>query len=143
MRRYLVVANQTLGQPKLIEEIAARMETGPCTFHLLVPATHANDRDRWTPAEARALARRRLDAALTRFRELGANVYGEVGDPSPMVAIGEVLRHHTFDGLILSTLPPGPSRWLRQDLPKRVEQVFHLPVTLVTAVKAPAAGAVS
>lgn len=137
MRHYLVVANQTLGQPQLAKRILACMETGPCDFHILVPATHANDHARWTPGEATAIAQRRLNAALTRFRQLGVEVHGEVGDPSPMVAIGEVLRHRRFDELILSTLPPGPSRWLRQGLPERIEQVFHLPITHVLAVAGP------
>lgn len=143
MRHYLVVANQTLGQPQLAERILACMEAGPCDFHILVPATHANDHSRWTPGEATAIAQRRLAAALARFRQLGAEVHGEVGDPSPMVAIGEALRHRRFDELILSTLPPGPSRWLRQGLPERIEQDFRLPVTHVVAVAEPAAKVVS
>ena len=134
VRRYLVVANQTLGQPKLLETLLERAESAPSDFHLLVPATLAHDPVRWTPTEAAAIARRRLDRALTLFRDLGLNVHGEVGDPSPIVAIGEALRHRHFDELILSTLPPGPSRWLRRGLPGRIEQLFSLPVTLVTAV---------
>jgi hypothetical protein len=73
-----------------------------------------------------------LESALERFRALGADVIGEVGDPSPVMAIGEVLRRRSFDALILSTLPVGPSQWLRHDLPDRIEQAFNLPVELVT-----------
>jgi hypothetical protein len=54
-----------------------------------------------------------------------------VGDPSPVEAIRDALRDREFDGIILSTLPPGISRWLRQDLPSRVEKEFDLPVTHV------------
>lgn len=133
MRHYLVVANQTLGQPHLMRKIRACMAEGPCDFFFLVPATHANDHVRFTPIEAVAIARRRLDATLARMRRLGANVHGEVGDPSPVTAIGELLRHHNFDELIISTLPAGPSRWLRGGVPDRVQQLFPLPVTLVTA----------
>ena len=133
MRHYLVVANQTLGQPHLLDKVLELADAGPCDFHLLVPATHAHDYSRWTPTEATAIARHRLQRALIRFRELGVEVDGEVGDPSPMLAIGEVLRHRSFDELILSTLPPGPSRWLRRGLPTRIEHVFNLPVTLVVA----------
>ena len=45
MRRYLVVANQTLGGEELIAAIQERMAAGPCHFHLLVPATPAGQLD--------------------------------------------------------------------------------------------------
>ncbi|HEY3239377.1 MAG TPA: hypothetical protein VGL92_07435 [Acidimicrobiia bacterium] len=133
MRHYLVVANQTLGQPQLIEKLQACMAEGPCRFFLLVPATHAHDHIRFSPAEADAIAQHRLDGAIARLQRLGADVYGEVGDPSPIVAIGDVLRHREFDELILSTLPPGPSQWLRRGVPEGIAQRFHLPITLVVA----------
>lgn len=132
MRHYLVVANQTLKQPELKAKIRACIDAGPCDFFLLVPATRAHGPVRWTPADANALARRRLDRALERFRELGAEVVGEVGDPSPVVAIGELLRRRSFDALILSTLPAGPSQWLRGDVPARIQHLFNIPVELVT-----------
>jgi GABA permease len=132
MRHYLVVANQTLKQSELKEKIRACLDAGPCDFFLLVPATRTHGPVQWTPADANALARRRLDGALERFRALGADVVGEVGDPSPVVAIGGVLRRRSFDALILSTLPTGPSQWLRGGVPARIERLFKVPVELVT-----------
>jgi GABA permease len=132
MRHYLVVANQTLKQQQLTEKIRTCIDAGPCDFFLLVPATRAHGPLRWTPADAYAVARRRLESGLERFRTLGADVVGEVGDQSPVVAIGELLRRRSFDALILSTLPVGPSQWLRSDVPNRIQQLFGLPVELVT-----------
>ena len=132
MRHYLVVANQTLKQPELTEKIRTCIDAGPCDFFLLVPATRAHEPVRWTPADAIAVARRRLNSAVERFRALGAEVVGDVGDPSPVVAIGELLRRRSFDALILSTLPVGPSQWLRHDVPARIERLFSIPVELVT-----------
>jgi GABA permease len=132
MRHYLVVANQTLKQQQLTEKIRTCIDAGPCDFFLLVPATRAHGPLRWTPADAYAVARRRLESGLERFRALGADVVGEVGDQSPVVAIGDVLRRRSFDALILSTLPVGPSQWLRHDVPSRIEKLFGLPVDLVT-----------
>lgn len=136
MRHYLVVANQTLGQPQLREKLLDCAAEEPSDFHLLVPATLVHDPVRWTPAEAIAMASRRLDRARRVFCDLGLTVTGEIGDPSPVIAIGEVLRHRRFDELILSTLPPGPSQWLRRGVPSRIEHLFNLPVTLVMAVEA-------
>jgi GABA permease len=132
MRHYLVVANQTLKQSELTAKIRTCIEAGPCDFFLLVPATRTHGPVRWTPADAVAVARRRLQGALERFRALGADIVGDVGDPSPVVAIGELLRRRSFDALILSTLPVGPSQWLRGDVPGRIEQLFGIPVSLVT-----------
>jgi hypothetical protein len=132
MRHYLVVANQTLKHPELTEKIRTCIEAGPCDFFLLVPATRTHGPVRWTPADAFAVARRRLESALERFRALGADIVGDVGDPSPVMAIGELLRRRSFDALILSTLPVGPSQWLRGDVPARIDQLFGIPVVLVT-----------
>src|SRR3954452_11793524 len=131
MRHYLVVGNQTLKQPELSEKIRTCIEAGPCDFFLLVPATRTHGPVRWTPADAYAVARRRLESALERFRALGADIVGDVGDPSPVVAIGELLRRRSFDALILSTLPVGPSQWLRHDVPSRTDGLSNIPGQLV------------
>jgi hypothetical protein len=131
MRRYLVVANQTLGGPRLIDKVRDTLAAGPCSFHVLVPATPPGHFATWTEGEGLAVAQERLDAALSRFKELGAEADGEVGDPNPLQAIADAMRERAFDEIILSTLPPGASRWLKQDLPHRVERSFSIPVTHV------------
>ena len=45
VRRYLVVANQTLGGEELWAAIRERMAGGDCHFHLVVPATPAGQLD--------------------------------------------------------------------------------------------------
>jgi hypothetical protein len=130
-RRYLVVANQTLGGARLAEAVKERLAAGDSRFHIVVPATSPADHAVWTEGEALALATERLERALARFRELGADADGEVGDPSPLEAINDALREEEFDEIILSTLPPGISRWLGQDLIHRVQRSVDVPVTHV------------
>jgi len=131
-RRILVVANQTACGDELLEVIASRTREGPCRFTLLVPATPPAEHATWTEGSARALAKRRMVEALTRFREVGADATdGVVGDANPVRAIDDVLLDQAHDEIILSTLPPGVSRWLRLDLPRRVEQRFSVPLTTV------------
>ncbi len=131
MRRYLVVANQTLGGEALLDRLRELAADGPCAIHVLVPASadptqafHDGDSDR-------RLARERLDQALTRFPQLDASltVTGEVGDHRPIDAVGDVLRRgERFDGVIVSTLPAGVSRWVRLDAISRIERAVDVPV---------------
>lgn len=134
MRRYLVVSNQTLSSQALADKVRECLDAGPCHFHVVVPATHTNDHVTWTEGHDRAIARRRLEAALERFAELGADADGEVGDAHPLDAVRDALLDRpAFDELILFTLPPGLSRWLHQDLPHRAQRAFAMPVTHVVA----------
>ncbi len=137
MRTYLVVGNRTLGGEPLVQRIGELAAGGDCRFHLVVPATHPEDHA-WTEGEAVAAARQRLEAALERLRGLGADVDGEVGDSNPMLAVEDTMREGGFDEIILSTLPPGPSRWLKLDLPHRVTSRFAVPVTHVVGEAAEA-----
>jgi hypothetical protein len=124
MRRYLVVANQTLAGEPLVSRIRELSRAGPCAFFLVVPAT--------PQGEARAAARARLDEGRMRLSGLGVEVEGEVGDGNPMLAIGDAIRDRgPFDEIVLSTLPPGLSKWLKLDLPHRVAASFAIPMTHV------------
>ena len=134
MRRYLVVANRTLGGEHLLDAVRQRMAEGPCTFHIVVPASYPASTT-WSEGQVQAEAQERLDDALARFGELGAAAAGEVGDASPVRAIGDVLLREPVDEVILSTLPPGPSRWLRQDVVHRVQRNYDIPVVHIVAAE--------
>lgn len=133
MARYLIVANQTLAADQLTEQVHKLLSDGECSFHIVVPATHTRDHAFYTEGAAHAVAERRLEAALERFRALGCQADGEVGDASAFLAVRDcLLADASYDGVILSTLPPGVSRWLKQDLPHRLERTFGIPVTQLT-----------
>jgi hypothetical protein len=132
VRRYLVVANQTLAGHHLLEWVREQRVTGPCWFYVVVPATVHQDGATLSVAEARGLARRRLAGALARFEAEGASVGGEVGDPSPLRAVLHVLRRARFDEIVLSTLR-AESRWVSDDLPDRIGFVTGLPVVHLVA----------
>jgi hypothetical protein len=131
VRSYLIVANRTLTGPNLIAAVRARSEAQPSRFHVLVPSTPGAARTNWTEGAAHALAQKRLDAGLAEFRAAGVDITGEIGDESPMLAVGDVLRREHFDEIILSTLPPGASKWLKRDLPHKLARSYQIPVTHV------------
>jgi hypothetical protein len=56
-----------------------------------------------------------------------------VGDPSPFMAVEDALREREFEEIIISTLPPGMSRWLKKDLPHRIARNTRTPVKHVIA----------
>jgi GABA permease len=148
----LVVANRTVGGEELAAAIRERMAAGPCEFHLLVPvppsppigiaagfsAMEAGVVPALSGPDERELAVDRLHFGLEWMRGLGATVDGEVGDTDAVRAVRNVVESRQVDEIIISTLPTTISRWLRQDLPHRVERKFALPVTVVTASRAPA-----
>lgn len=160
MRRYLVIANQTLGGEALAQAIRERAESGSAHFHVVVPDTNpedyepswvklvvtgvreetrdavGTDDDADVATAGRALAQRarhRLREMIDRILEAGGEADGEIGDPDPYVAVRAVLRGQAFDEVIISTMPAGVSRWLRLDLPHRVGRIFDGPVTVVEA----------
>jgi hypothetical protein len=156
VRRYLVVANQTLGGPELVGKLEECVAAGPCQFYFVVPATAVTDLE---PVDrpltlsgvdggagilpgldevARAMGRRRLEKELARLREAGVDADGEVGDPRPIHAIKDALRKQQVDEVIVSTLAHRVSRWLVMDLPHRAARSFELPVTHVAGAAGPA-----
>lgn len=144
MRRCLVVANQTVGAEALTRSIKERIAAGECSFYVVVPATRARDlfgdygalmaglpADPSPDERDRALAEQRLDTALSIIRDAGGTAEGEVGPADPLVAARQALAEHPADEIIVATLPRAVSRWLRHDLPTRLEQTCGLPVTHV------------
>jgi hypothetical protein len=143
MRRYLVVAHQTLGSPELLEAMRDLLSESACTFHLVVPQYHGGGLT-WDEGEVALLAEQRLEEARLRFTAEGLAVTGEVGDSNPIEAVMDVIRREGegFDGVVVSTLPHNVSKWLRVDAPHRIERRTGLTVVHVIGQPAatPAAG---
>ena len=133
MRRFLVVGNQTLASREFRATVLERLAGEPCRFHVVVPATPPHDHFVWSEGEVVASARTRLEETLAWMHAQGALTTGEVGDAHPLLAVTDALSHDDYDEIILSTLPPGISRWVRQDLVHRVARHTDTPVCHVVA----------
>lgn len=131
MRHVLIVANLTLAGEQLWEAVQERLDLGPCRFSVLVPASHPPFSGTWTAEEMRQEAAERLERALTRLHELGAHADGRVGDSRVIDATFDAIRETRYDEIIVSTLPPGVSRWLKLDVISRLRRVATVPVTHV------------
>lgn len=136
MAKYLLVAHQTADSPELVERVREIVATDPVAeFVLLVPATPPGHLLVWEEGETREIAGRRADAAAARLKETGARLTAaRVGDGSPFAAIADELgQSPDYDAIVISTLPPGVSRWLGMDLPARVAREFSIKVIHVEA----------
>ena len=137
MTHYLVVAHQTATSAELLQRVSELAADDPTTiFTLVVPATPVVHLLTWAEGETNEIARQRAAAARERFEASGLKVaQAKVGDGSPLLAIGDELRAHPgeYDAVVLSTLPPGVSRWLRLDVHHLAERNFGLPVIHVVA----------
>jgi nucleotide-binding universal stress UspA family protein len=135
MSKYLVVTHQTALSPDLQRRVSALVAEDPgAEFAVLVPELPGAPRT-WE-GETIDVARQRAEAAKTLLEENArARVFHTaVGAPDPMQAITDELRARPgYDALVICTLPPGISRWLKLDLLHRAERKFHLRVIHVVA----------
>jgi len=135
MSRYLVVTHQTALSPDLQRQVSALIAKDPSAeFAVLVPQTPGPP-STWE-GETIDVAKQRADAAKTLLEESvhARVVHTAIGDQDPLQAITDELRSNPgYDTLVICTLPPGISRWLKLDLVHRAERKFHLPVIHVVA----------
>ncbi len=146
VHKVLIVANQTIGSAELTRAVNERLATG-AHFQLLVPvpptppsaisvglaAVESAATAFMVLPDLRALAEERLEAGLDWLRGLDADATGEVGVIDTVAAVVGVVQRDQIDEILVSTLPSRISKWLRQDLPHKIEKRVSVPVTVVTA----------
>lgn len=128
--KLLVIANQTVDSDDLHAALLGRAKAGPLTVTLVVPQ------------DAHAGLGKRLGAALRRLADAGIDAEGMLGDADPCVAALELWDPTQFDEILVSTLPPGVSHWLKIDVPQRIARSTDATVTHLEA-RAPAAALAS
>jgi hypothetical protein len=119
--KLLVVANQTVDSDELYDALRQRADHGPLVVTLLVPQ------------DQQAGLGQRVNAALGRLHGSGIEAEAMLGDVDPACAVIEVWDPRRWDEVLVSTLPTGASRWLRIDLPHRIQRAVDAPVTHLEA----------
>lgn len=133
----LLVAHQTAATPALLEAVRERSRRGPATFHLVVPRQAHGMHKVVDPQDTGDQeANQVLAGALPKLTEAaGVSVTGSIGDPEPLSAIQDAVNLGSYDEIIISTLPPRISRWLKLDLVSKTRGL-GLPVVHVEASRA-------
>ena len=122
-RRVLIVANRTAATPHLLDAVSRYAREQPTTFTLLIPDASRSEHSDWT-----------LELALPMLERAAGGRVHSITDTSgdPFDAVRTTLAAGAYDRVLISTLPRRISKWLRRDLPKRVE-ALGVPVDVVTA----------
>ena len=137
--RILVVANRTAESQELRDALTSRAADSPAEFFLVVPTTPHGVAWAGDMHSGGDEAAAHMREAVSRLQEAGLEVDGQTGDPDAYAAVQDAINlKGPFDEIIVSTLPVKVSRWLKMDLPHRVERTTGLPVRHVEAREAKA-----
>ena len=121
-RRVLVVANRTAATPDLLDAVKQYASERSTTFDLLIPDAPRGEHTDWTLELALPLLERAARGPVE-------GLTGACGDPFD--AVRTVFAERSYERVIVSTLPRRVSKWLRRDLPRRVESL-GVPVEVIT-----------
>jgi hypothetical protein len=118
----LVIANETvIGEP-LLDRIRQRARESETSFLIVCPQSDPTQ-------AAHPEAERRLRLALSRLRDDGIDVHGQIAHPDPYTAALQSIEDERTDEIIVSTFPGDTgSSGLRRDLVGRLRGETGLPV---------------
>jgi hypothetical protein len=125
-KNVLVIANETVLGPQLLDKIRERAARGKASFLLISPQSDPTQGEH-------PEAERRLRRALSELRGAGIDAHGQVAHPDPFEAAMEAMREERVDEIIVSTFGPERSGWLRRDLVDRLRNETGVPVEHVVA----------
>jgi GABA permease len=130
--RVLVVANETIGAPELLNELRTRA-AGRRTRVFVIAPVPASPAAEWTgdAGDAPDLARERLEASLESMRSAGFEAEGHVGEIDPSQAVEDAVREFAPDELVVATHPDGHGAPYEQGLVERLQSEFAMPLTHV------------
>ena len=126
VKRTLVVANQTVSGPELIEHLKRKAEEGPRGFIVICPQSGDDN-------GGMAGAHERLAHTLSELEDVGLEAVGQVVHPDPFTAVQNALQFYAPDDIVISTFPETRSGWMRSDLIGRIRESTGKPVEHVVS----------
>lgn len=130
-RRLLVIANETVASPRVVEEVVRRLDPDGLV-RVVAPVIHRGRLDHFLDSgdvAARSAAEERLSRTMASLEAQGVPTVGQLGDSSPQQALDDAVRTFGPDHVIVATHPPGRSRWLERGIVDRARRNYRVPVT--------------
>ncbi len=113
-RNILVVASETAASPEFLNALSQRAREHPTAFTLVCPVAQSGHGVR-DQAD--------LDEVVGRIRDEGLEVdSASLGRSNPCEAVEDVFDRTVHDEILISTLPPGSSRWLALGAPQQIQR---------------------
>jgi hypothetical protein len=133
LKRVVLVANETVAAPGVRDRIRELVGREKAEVFVVAPALTKTRFQQVTGEVDEAIeeARRRLETSVRALREAGISASGDVGESDPNLALEDALRRFPADEVVISTHPPGRSRWLEQDVVDKARAESGRPVTHV------------
>jgi hypothetical protein len=125
VKRTLVVANETVSSPDLLNALKRKAEDEPRRFIVIAPQSGENGEG--------DDAHERLAHTLRELDQAGLPAVGQVEHHDPFTAIQNALQFYAPDDIVISTFPETRSGWLRADLIGRVQASTGKPVEHVVS----------
>jgi hypothetical protein len=133
VKRVVLVANETVSASGVRDRIKQLVGGDSAEVYVVAPALTETRFQQVAGQvdEAIVAARERLESSLEALREAGIAATGDVGESDPNLALGDALRRFPADEVVISTHPPGRSKWLEQDVVEKARGETGVPVTHV------------
>lgn len=130
--RVLVLANETLADTTVVEEIRARVAGRDAEVLVVAPEIpHSRLAHLLGTRDPAALesAETRLAASVTALREAGMEASGRTGDEDPLQALDDAVRTFRPDEIVISTHVPERSAWIERGVVGRARRRYPVPIT--------------
>ena len=122
-RQILVVANETVVSPALVDLIEEKAKDGAVYVTVLAPINQPRQGYVVYYDTRRAAARRRLEKTLDLLRSAGVPADGIVVESDPVSALQDAIHQLEPDEIVVSTHPQQKSGWLRRNAVEQMRRV--------------------
>jgi len=131
--RLLVIANETLADSSVVEQVRARAGEAAADVLVVAPMLPRSRLAHMLGTEDerdRVAAGERLEATVAALADAGMEATGEVGDGDPLQALDDAMRTFRPDEVVISTHVPERSGWLERDVVRRARSRYlDTPIT--------------
>jgi hypothetical protein len=124
----LVVATKTVHSPDLLNRLKQRAAEKPHRYTFICPRSGEVSREEICA---------NLAATLAEMYREDIDATGQPMSPEPLPAIRNAIEHYRIDEIVISTLKGEQSKWLKDNLIEKVQEMTTLPLEHVEAAASP------